>query len=236
MSKIIQLKPKTVQQNKLRIGLVIQARMTSNRFPGKTMAPILGKPILEWVIERTKQIRGQKGNKPTVVVAVPDTVESEPMLVLADKLGITNFCGAELNVLKRYYDCARLFKFDVIGRITADCPFLDPRVCSEVLQLLLWRKLDYACNCYPERTYPKGLDFECMTFDALEAAFKMVESPYDLEHVTPWLQRTEGVIKGNVKQKDNKSSLNWCVDYPEDIARLEKEITDNVIHLIGAND
>lgn len=227
MSNIIKLKKKVPPP--LKIGVIIQARMTSTRFPGKSMALLMGTPVLEWVIKRAKYIRGPRKSKVEVIVALPDTDESEPMLVLADKLGVSNFCGTEHNVLKRYYDAAKFFNFDVIMRITADCPFIDPRVCSEVLQLLLWRKLDYTSNVYPERTYPKGLDCEAFTFDTLEAASVMASTIYELEHVTPWMQNTPEVRKGNVKQKDNESHKNWCVDYPEDIERLENDIKEKTV-------
>lgn len=216
------------------IGIIIQARMTSIRFPGKSMYPLLGKPVLQHVIERCKYIRGPKKHKITIVVAVPDTDASEPLIQLAEHMKVENFCGHEYNVLKRYYAAARFFKFDVIMRITADCPFIDPKVCSEVLQLLMWRKLDYASNVYPDRSYPQGLDCEVFTFDTLEAANVMAETIYDLEHVTPWMQNTPEVKKGNVKQKQDESAKNWCVDYPEDIKRLENDVRANEIR--GSND
>lgn len=234
MNNVIIL-PKKKKIEKPKVGVIIQARMTSNRFPGKSMAILHGKPVIQWTMERAKRIRvSAKGEKPLVVLAVPDTDESEPMLVLADKLKVENFCGAEFNVLERYYSTARYFRFDYVIRITGDCPFIDPRVCSEVIQLLIWRKLDYASNCFPERTYPKGLDCEAFTFDALEACQFSAESPYDMEHVTPWLQRTEGIKRACVKQKIDYSHKNWCVDYPEDIKRLEQEIKSKSPIIVGS--
>lgn len=234
MNNIIMLKPKKAPKPK--IGIIIQARMTSKRFPGKVMHELCGKPVLEHIIQRAKKIRAPKGLKSEVIVAVPDTEESEPILQLADSLGISNYCGPEHNVLRRYYDAAMFFKFDYVMRITGDCPFIDPRVCSEILQLLIWRKLDYTSNIYPRRTYPQGLDCECFTLDCLEAAFKLTDQLYDLEHVTPWMQRTEEIRKANVEQRDDMSHKNWCVDYPADIARLELEAKGKTLVLEGAND
>lgn len=195
--------------------------MTSSRFPGKSMAKLHGKPVIQWTIERAKGIMPAA----TVVLAVPDTDESEPMLELANSLGIQNFCGDEHDVLKRMYDTARFFNFDVIMRLTGDCPFIDPVVCLEVLSLLLWRKLDYASNVYPTRSYPKGLDCEAFTMDCLEAAHQLAKKSEEREHVTKWMQDTKQVTKGCVTQKLDVSYKNFCVDFPEDIARLEKEVT-----------
>lgn len=206
-----------------RIGIIIQARMTSVRFPGKSMALLHGKPVIQHVMERAKMIRASKSSKPIeVVLAVPDAIDSEPMLEVADSLDVGNYLGDEKNVLKRYYNAATLFQYDVIVRITGDCPFINPRVSSEVLQLLLWRKCDYVSNVFPVRTYPQGLDTEVFTFDCLEAAYKMCDSDYGREHVTPWMQQTAGLIRANVTQKVDHSNHDWCVDEPDDIARLEK--------------
>lgn len=219
---VIHLKPKPKINKK--IGVIVSARMTSKRFPGKSMALLQGKPVIQWVLERAQKIRADKGSIPMVVLAVPDTDDSEPMLELAHNMGVENFCGDEEDVLKRYYDTARFFNFDVIVRITGDCPFLDPKVSSEVLQLLIWRKLDYSSNVYPARTHPKGLDTEAFTMDCLEAAHILGVSKREREHVTIWMQNNNDVKKGNVVQQKNNSHINWCVDLPEDIARLEKII------------
>lgn len=199
------------------IGVIIQARMTSERFPGKSMALIHGKPMLEYVIRRCKKI--SHVNK--IIVAVPDTPESEPMLALAKRLGVSNFCGSEKNVLERYYHAAKFFKLDLIMRITADCPLINPVVCTQVLELALWRKTDYCSNIHPTRTYPKGLDCEVFTFDTLECANLMADSSHDLEHVTPWMQREDALKTACVMQKEDRSADNWCVDYPVDIQRIE---------------
>jgi spore coat polysaccharide biosynthesis protein SpsF len=225
MNNVIKYLPRKKKQI---IGVVIQARMTSVRFPGKSMALLNGKPVLQHVIERALQIRGEKGIPiDYVIVAVPDTEDSEPMIQLAEKLGVKNFCGDENDVLARYHSAARCFNLDIILRITADCPYFNPYVSSEVLQLLLWRKLDYCSNCYPKRTYPKGYDTEAFTYDCLDAAFQLATTDEQKEHVTTWM--VENLSKLNtacVAQHKNKSHLDLCVDNPEDIERIEKLSAD----------
>lgn len=238
IEKIININTKKKQPV---VGVIIQARMTSQRLPGKPMLILKGKPVLEHVIRNAKEIRPVD----KVILAVPDTDESEPMLKLAKSLHILNFCGKENNVLNRYYEAAKYHGLDVIVRITGDCPFVNPKVCSEILQLLLWRKLDYCSNIEPIRSYPKGMDCEVFTMDCLEAAELMVNLPertqeeikldalniitedakkyrYDREHVTPWMQRTKEIKKANVIQKNDCSHINLCVDVAEDLIRLEK--------------
>lgn len=205
----------------LNLGVIVTARMTSSRFPGKHLAVVHGKPVLQWCLERCMKIH----KNARVILAVPDKDESEPLLELAHELGVANFCGDEFDVLKRMYDAAMFFELDVIIRITGDCPFIDPNVCQEILNLLMFRRLDYASNICPRRTYPQGLDCEAFTMDCLEATHKLAKTDYDREHVTSWMQKEKAVNKGNIEHQIDLSHKNYCVDYPEDIARLEKEIT-----------
>jgi glutamate-1-semialdehyde 2,1-aminomutase len=134
--------------------------------------------------------------------------------------------------LERGGSAAKHYTLDVIVRITGDCPLINPRVSSEVLQLLLWRKLDYCSNVYPTRSFPSGLDTEAFTADCLEAAYVSADwkEPGDFEHVTPWMQRTKGIKRGCTQQTIDASSQNWCVDFPRDIARLETILKEQEKH------
>ena len=211
------------------IGAVIQARMSSKRFPGKSMMLLGGKPVLERVIERAKLIPFVE----KVIVAMPSDKASAPMGELCERLGVDAFYGPEDDVLRRYYLAAMTFDLTTIVRITADSPFLDPVVAGEVIALLKAEDLDYCSNVFPKRTYPKGFDVEAMTFDCLEAAHVESEddpdySPskrkalaYNREHVGVWAQKRKGVLRANVQQRIDQSAINLTVDYPADLERLE---------------
>lgn len=202
------------------IACIIQARMTSKRFPGKTLALLDGKPVLKRVIDRAKGIK----NVDKIVCAFPEDDASLPILGLCRDERIIAFAGDEDDVLSRYYEAAKSVDADVIMRITADCPFIFPPVCDMVLEMLLEENLDYGSNVYPERTFPKGYDCEVFTFECLETAHIRATDLHDREHVTPWMQTAPGLNRGTVTNKVNDSELNYCVDYPEDIQRLEKMI------------
>ena len=199
-------------------AVIVSARMTSKRFPGKVLAQLAGKSVLERVLERCAQIPFVD----TVICAFPAADESIPIYQLCNSLGVACASGSEDDVLARYYDAATMYGVDTIVRVTGDCPFLDPIVAGEVLALLKAENLDYCSNVYPKRTYPKGFDVEVFTYDCLEAAHLMSKAPHYREHVTIWMQKRRGVRRANVVQKTNRSGLNFCVDYPDDIERLEK--------------
>jgi spore coat polysaccharide biosynthesis protein SpsF (cytidylyltransferase family) len=199
---------------------IIQARMTSRRFPGKTMALLRGVPILEHVLVRAKGIPGID----KIVVAFPEDDASIPILNLCREARVIAFAGDEDDVLGRYYDAAKHVDADIIMRITADCPLIFPPVCAKTLDLLKEENLDYTSNVYPERTFPKGYDCEVFTFDCLEVANLHAKDAYDREHVTPWMQKHPSIKRGMIRNKTDDSCYNYCVDYPEDINRLEDMI------------
>ena len=199
-------------------GIIIAARMTSHRFPGKPLVPLAGKPVLERVIERAKLVPFVD----TVIVAFPADDASIPIYQLCNSLGVACASGSEDDVLSRIYDAATMYGIDTIVRVTGDSPFFDPIVAGEVLALLKAENMDYCSNVFPKRTYPKGFDVEAFSYDCLEAAHIKAKAPYYREHCTPWMQKTRGIRRANVQQKVNRSGLNLCVDTKEDIERLEK--------------
>ena len=199
-------------------AIIVSARMTSKRFPGKVLQPLAGKPVLERVLERCAMVPFVD----TVICAFPASDESIPIYQLCNSLGVACASGSEDDVLGRVYDAATMYGIDTIVRITGDSPFVDPVVAGEVLALLKAENLDYCSNVFPKRTYPKGFDVEAFTFDCLEAAYIKAKVPHYREHVTIWMQKTRGIRRANVQQKVNRSGINACVDYPEDIERLEK--------------
>ena len=211
------------------IVIIVQARMGSNRFPGKIMAPFLPffkggprQPVLAHVLQRLSKVKSAD----RMILATPESPDHAPAWELARKYNAFICRGSERNVLSRFYKAARerdLGPRDTIVRITADCPLIDPEVVGEVIALHRSKLADYTCNIMP-RTYPKGLDCEAMTFEALEAAWVSAKRSFDKEHVTPWLQRTDGIIRHNLCQKEDMSAINLCIDYPEDLARIEKLI------------
>jgi len=204
------------KENERNICVIVQARMGSTRLPGKVMKDIVGKPLLLHVLERIKRIK----TKDTIVVATTTSKEDDTIVdVVTDyDRTITIFRGSSQDVLDRYYRAAAHCKADVIVRITADDPLIDPKISNTVIETFLKNQCDYCCNNMP-RTYPYGLDTEVFSFESLERAWKKAHTPHEREHVTPYIRGNPDKFKLlNVKHTTDLSSLRWSVDYPEDFA------------------
>ena len=165
---------------------IIQARMTSNRLPGKVIKPLAGAPLILRMLDRVKRIHGLDD----ICLAVPHGSDHESLVRLAPEY-VEVFRGDEQNVLKRTHDAARHMKADVIIRITSDCPLIDPAVSSTVLSGFLHSNVSYARTAI-NSGFPHGFDTEVFSMAALDSANSEARTAYDREHVTPFIwQRPE---------------------------------------------
>jgi spore coat polysaccharide biosynthesis protein SpsF len=207
---------------KQKIVAIIQARMTSSRLPGKVMIDIAGFPMLYHVIKRVSsaQMLDQ------IVVATTDDPADDPIEEFCNSNGFLCFRGHPFDVLDRYYQAASKFKADIIVRITADCPIMDPTLIDTLIQSFLDTGVDFGANRLPppwKRTYPIGLDIEIVRFEALEKAWQEAESQFEREHVMPYLYDQPGRFKIMLAHHEpDYGEQRWTVDTPLDLALVNK--------------
>lgn len=165
----------------MKIGIIIQARMGSNRLPGKVLKKLDDKTILEWVIARCKLIKNIDG----IVVATSNKVEDDKIVEWCKEQNINYFRGSEENVLQRYIACAEEYKFDWIIRVTSDCPFLDYKVANEVLTLAL---NDFNFDLWAiKENWTRGLAIELIKLDSLKKISLYTDDDLYQEHVTLYM-------------------------------------------------
>jgi|GEM_PF-544470 len=192
---------------------ILQARMTSSRLPGKTMAEINGKPMLWHVIQRLKKCKMID----KIIIATTTNSTDTPIEKLSHDLGLDCFRGSEDDVLGRYAGAVEKFGGDVIVRVTADCPFLDPWIVDKVIAEYEKYSCEFAANVYPP-TYPDGLDVEVFSRELLMIANREAKLESQREHVTPFMWGNKDRFKQcNVTNSQDLSSLRWTVDEPQDL-------------------
>jgi spore coat polysaccharide biosynthesis protein SpsF len=230
----------------MRIVSTIEARMASTRLPGKTMRKILGRPMLELLIERLKRAR----KVDEIVVATTVNPEDEVIIKLAERVGVKWFRGSSEDVLDRVLRAAKAHKGDVIVEMTGDCPLLDPEIVDTMVTKFLAGKgkYDYVANII-KRTYPRGLDTQVFPVAVLEEVSHLTQDPADRENVSLYIyEHPEKYRLLNVEAPPElaRPDLRLTVDTEEDL-RLTREIysalfpgkpaftTLDVIKLIDAN-
>ena len=197
------------------IVAIIQARMGSTRLSGKVLMEIDGVPLLELMMSRVA--KSELLDK--VVIATSTLPKDDRIEKFCQKGNYECFRGSENDVLSRYYECAKIFNADVIVRMTADCPLIDPEILDEVISDYFNKKVDYAANTVPPKTstFPDGSDVEVFSFEALEKGFIKAKKDSEREHVTHYFWRSDNGFKtAQLRQKNNWSNYRFTVDYPED--------------------
>jgi spore coat polysaccharide biosynthesis protein SpsF (cytidylyltransferase family) len=165
-------------------GVVIQARIGSTRLPGKVLLDLGGQTVLSRVIERCRAVDGIA----VVCCAVPEGTADDPVATEAERCGARVVRGSEHDVLDRFRLAAEICGLEVVLRITADCPLLDPAVCNGILRLQRVTGADYVANDM-KLSWPRGLDCEAVTARWLRRAAAEASETADREHVTRYIRR-----------------------------------------------
>lgn len=209
-----------------KVVAVIQARLGSRRFPGKSLALLDGRPMIQHVIERVQRV-----GVDTVVVAIP--AKDRKLTRFVESLNVSVVLGSENDVLGRVWMAASYHGADVVMRVTGDCPLWMPQAGKEVIQGFQSNpSQSYWSNDTEESGWPDGTDTEVFSYGILTRAYRArsTATTYDLEHVTSWIRsELPAEKKGMVARPyDRLSDLKLSVDTPSDL--------ESVACLLGRGD
>jgi len=201
-----------------RIVAIVQARMSSSRLPNKVLLPLCGKEVLWHVFNQLSYSKMLTD----IILATSLDPSDDKLELWAIKNQKKYFRGDLNNVLKRFYDTSRSCDADIIVRITADCPLIDPKVVDSVIEKYQSGEYDYVSNTNPP-TFPDGLDAEVFSFDSLKEAYFNAKLKSELEHVTPFIRNHPEKFRiGNYASEENHEHLRWTIDNNEDYILLSK--------------
>jgi len=196
------------------IGCIVQARTGSSRLPNKVLMKLNNEnPQLHFVINQLQNCKLIE----KIVIATTTLKEDNAIVDFLKKSNVEYFRGSSSNVLERYYQCAKNFSFDVIIRITADNPLIDPTIVDLAIKKFISNSFDYLTNTR-KRTFPYGTEVEVFTFSALEKAYKNSTKDYEMEHVTPYFYNNPDQFKiYDLINSEDLSSFRWTVDEINDL-------------------
>lgn len=200
------------------IVIIVQARMSSTRFPGKIMKNVLGEPVLFRQLERIAAIQ----HHAQLVVATSHQPEDDMILKACQERDYTCMRGNLNDLLDRHYQIARFLKADIVIKIPSDCPLIDTDVIDETIVFYLENlgKYDFVSNLHPA-TFPDGNDVEIMSFDCLERTWKEATKQLEREHTTPYIWENLDKFKCHnvpwVMGLDYSMSHRFTLDYKEDL-------------------
>jgi spore coat polysaccharide biosynthesis protein SpsF len=208
---------------------IIQARMGSTRLPNKVLMPVLGKPLLGWMLDRVATC----AEVSEVIIATTTNVRDDVIAGFAESEGCKVYRGSEDDVLDRFYQAACMVQPDAVARITADCPLLDPLVLGSMIREFAAGSLNFLSNSEPlPSSWPDGMDVSIFGFDALTTAWQQAVKPSDREHVTFYFWNNPQFFKcKRIEHEPDWSKYRITIDYPEDFHILKA-----IIEHFGAAD
>jgi spore coat polysaccharide biosynthesis protein SpsF len=202
----------------MRTVIIVQARMTSTRLPGKVLMDVGGRPLLAHQLGRLK--RSERADE--IVVATTTNATDDPVVQLAGEEGLRWYRGSESDVLSRFVGAAREAAAEVVVRVTGDCPLIDAGVADKVIEDAITHaaECDYTSNVVV-RTYPRGLDTEVLFTDTLLRLDRMAKSPSAREHVTAGIYSMPHLFAlRSVTDSADNSDLRWTVDTQVDLTLI----------------
>jgi spore coat polysaccharide biosynthesis protein SpsF len=200
---------------------IIQARMSSERLPGKVLRPLGTKPVLAHVIGRLRRA----SMLDSVMVATSNRPDDDAVAALAAAESCPVYRGSLNDVLARYAGAAEAAKANVVVRITADCPLVCPEVVDAMIAQYCATAPAVGLPCVVTnarmRTFPRGLDAELFPRGALETANRNAHEPHQREHVTPYLyEHPDAFAIVDHTQTRNLADARWTLDTADDYRML----------------
>ncbi len=200
----------------LRVVGVVQARLGSTRLPGKVLADLEGRPMIQHILDRVSLARWVH----VTVIATTVDPSDDPLEAYAKRAGIGCYRGPVDDLATRLRNAAHAFGGDILVRVWGDCPCVDPVLIDEALERLFAENLAYISNSIAAgRTYPYGLDFEIYRVALLDRLCADTNDPFYREFPFEWVTAHRNELRmGTLRLEEDWSHLYLTVDYPEDLA------------------
>jgi spore coat polysaccharide biosynthesis protein SpsF len=176
----------------IRAGVIVQARMTSTRLPGKVLMSINGVTTLDHIVRRYSQVQFIDEFQ----ISTSSQISDDPICDYAENRGVDLYRGSLNDVLERFWRAAHGKRLDLIVRHTGDNIFFDRNKLNNAIEYA--RSLDLKQPFILSSRFlhvPKGMEIEIFNIAALDLTYKFAESEHDLEHVTPFMYQSELIKK-----------------------------------------
>ena len=204
----------------MNIGAIIQARMSSKRFPGKVMYEVCGKPLLGFLLKRLSKCK-----RLDAVVVATSTEKSDSVIYdYCQRNRVPCHRGSLDDVAGRFREVIDLFGFDGFVRLCGDSPLLDHRLVDEAVDIFSSGQFDLVTNVL-KRTYPKGQSVEVINSNVFRTVYPLMKFETELEHVTTYFYEHSSCFAiFNFESGKSLGNIQLSVDTPADMQTFESMI------------
>ena len=200
------------------VWILVSARMASSRRPGKALADLAGRPLLEVLLERMRTVGGVAG----VALATSVRPENDVLAAVAERLGVPVFRGDEDDVLRRHLEGARWLGADHVVRVTGDNPLTDVETAEALVAQHLAAGADY--TYVPGDALLMGILSEVISTDAMARAWDRGDARHRSELMTLYMKEHPAEFRialGTLPADLYRPRYRLTVDEPEDIALMQ---------------
>jgi len=206
----------------MKIMAIIQARMSSDRFPGKTLHQVNGKPMLQYLLERVKRCHNLDG----LVVATSVEESDSPVEMFCKDYGVMCFRGSLNDVAGRFIDVLANYPCDAFVRVNGDSPLMDPQLIDLGVNLFRQGDFDIVTNIYP-RSFPKGQSVEVLRFSSFCRDYEKMVNDDEHEHITRYFYNHPDLIRiHNFSSGTDSGGIQLSVDTLSDMVNFERIINN----------
>lgn len=201
-------------------AILIQARMSSARLPGKVLAPVAGRPLLDYLLERMERVAGA----PPVIVLTSTDSSDDPIVEFCARRKTRCERGPLDDVAGRFMKTIESFGLTSFARVCGDSPLLDPKLVERLWTLFDASHCDVATNIL-RRTFPKGQSVEIVSADAFRRAYAAMDNMHDKEHVTTFFYAHMRDFRvADLVNEPAMGKLQLAVDTADDLAAFEAAV------------
>ncbi len=200
----------------MQVAAIVQARMGSRRFPGKTLHLVAGKPLLEYVLERLQQVKGLT----EIIVATSTDARDEPIADHCVNHGLTCHRGPLDDVAGRFAQVIDKFELKAFARVSADSPMLDQHLLERGLEIFSRGEYEIVTNVL-KRTFPPGQAVEILDARVFRETYCRMRDARDREHVTKFFYGNPADFRiHNFESVEKYGDVTFVVDTPQDMERF----------------
>ena len=201
------------------MGIILQARMGSTRLPGKVLRLLGGRPMIDRIVGRLRNI----DEDVPVILATSAEKQDDELARHCTDLGTPVFRGSETDVLDRYYRCALEHGLDHVVRATGDNPFVDLGEARRLIKQYGKDKPDYMESV--TGGLPSGCGLEIFSIAALELSCEQGSAPHHREHVNEFILENPDRFRCMILSAPPEKTaphMSFTVDTPDDIAKADE--------------
>jgi len=199
---------------------IIQARCSSKRLPGKVLKKISGLSILERVFNQVKKSKKIK----RIIIATSNHKTDKKIIKFCKIKNINCFVGPLNDVFKRFYLIAKNQNYKSFVRVSADSPFVDPKLIDRAVTIYNKKNYDIVTNIFP-RTFPKGFSVEVIRSKIILNSITKIKKKINKKHLTSYFYKNYKKYKiKNLSNNVNYNNLNFSIDSKDDFIKAKKII------------